>query len=131
MTAPAIDSSTEAGVLVAKYLATTLPLPKEVRTITGGGIYTPQRKQIPALSDSPHSQVARRECFAMNFHPLGESYVGGGNNNYFTKLEWCFRSFPERHFSTCIAFAFTASTIYFILALTWQWRIKRRRTRRD
>ncbi|GBN04528.1 hypothetical protein AVEN_135899-1 [Araneus ventricosus] len=29
-------SSTEAGVLIASHLATALPLPKEVRTITGG-----------------------------------------------------------------------------------------------
>ncbi|GBN32138.1 hypothetical protein AVEN_192420-1 [Araneus ventricosus] len=32
-----IASSTEAGVLVAHHRATARPLPKEVRTITGGG----------------------------------------------------------------------------------------------
>ncbi|GBM00051.1 hypothetical protein AVEN_214121-1 [Araneus ventricosus] len=37
----AIASSTEAGVLVANHMATARPLTKEVRTITGGGTYSP------------------------------------------------------------------------------------------
>ncbi|GBM28520.1 hypothetical protein AVEN_70122-1 [Araneus ventricosus] len=36
-----ITSSTEAGVLVANHLATARPLPKKVRTITGGGAQSP------------------------------------------------------------------------------------------
>ncbi|GBM71036.1 hypothetical protein AVEN_272382-1 [Araneus ventricosus] len=35
------SSSTETGVLVAHNRATARPLPKEVRTITGGGIQSP------------------------------------------------------------------------------------------
>ncbi|GBO17612.1 hypothetical protein AVEN_36248-1 [Araneus ventricosus] len=35
------SSSTEAGVLVAHHRATARPLPKEVRTITGGGTRSP------------------------------------------------------------------------------------------
>ncbi|GBN06907.1 hypothetical protein AVEN_16854-1 [Araneus ventricosus] len=35
------SSSTEAGVLVANHLATARPLPKEVRTIRGGGTNSP------------------------------------------------------------------------------------------
>ncbi|GBN78576.1 hypothetical protein AVEN_7880-1 [Araneus ventricosus] len=38
MTAAAVASSTEAGVLVANHLATARPLPKEV---TGGGTQSP------------------------------------------------------------------------------------------
>ncbi|GBL95106.1 hypothetical protein AVEN_188839-1 [Araneus ventricosus] len=44
MTAAAIASSTEAGVLVANHLATVRSLPKEVRTITNGG------NQHPAIT---------------------------------------------------------------------------------
>ncbi|GBM44048.1 hypothetical protein AVEN_223171-1 [Araneus ventricosus] len=35
------SSSTEAGVLVSYHRATARPLPKEVRTITGGGTQSP------------------------------------------------------------------------------------------
>ncbi|GBN05019.1 hypothetical protein AVEN_164096-1 [Araneus ventricosus] len=41
MTAAAVASSTEAGDLVVHHLATTGPLPKEVRTTTGGGTKSP------------------------------------------------------------------------------------------
>ncbi|GBN24230.1 hypothetical protein AVEN_102235-1 [Araneus ventricosus] len=41
MTAAAIASNTEAGVLVANHLATARPLLKEVHTITGGGTQAP------------------------------------------------------------------------------------------
>ncbi|GBM07977.1 hypothetical protein AVEN_232409-1 [Araneus ventricosus] len=41
MTTSAIASSIEAGVLVVNNLATARPLPEEVRTITGGGTFSP------------------------------------------------------------------------------------------
>ncbi|GBN12304.1 hypothetical protein AVEN_54866-1 [Araneus ventricosus] len=42
-------SSTEAGVLTAYHQATARPLPKEVRTITGGEFQSsyPQGKRVP------------------------------------------------------------------------------------
>ncbi|GBO19373.1 hypothetical protein AVEN_18506-1 [Araneus ventricosus] len=58
MTAAAIASSTEAGVLVANHLATARPLTKQARTITSGGtqaplLVYPQRRRVTAyLSDS-------------------------------------------------------------------------------
>ncbi|GBN83184.1 hypothetical protein AVEN_5337-1 [Araneus ventricosus] len=53
MTDPAVASSTEAGVLVTNHLATDRPLPKEVRSITGGVTFKPisiaqPEKGVPA-----------------------------------------------------------------------------------
>ncbi|GBN20103.1 hypothetical protein AVEN_30966-1 [Araneus ventricosus] len=58
----AIASSTEAGVLVANHLATARPLPKEVRTIIGGGIQAPpllypQVRRVPAYLCGSNSSV--------------------------------------------------------------------------
>ncbi|GBM31424.1 hypothetical protein AVEN_98518-1 [Araneus ventricosus] len=47
------SSSTEAGVLIAYHQATAQPLPKEVRTITGG------RTQSPSITIPPKEASAR------------------------------------------------------------------------
>ncbi|GBL90485.1 hypothetical protein AVEN_22675-1, partial [Araneus ventricosus] len=65
MTAAAIASSTEAGVLVSNHLATALPLQKEVRTITGGDtqvppLLYPQGKLLPAYLSSSKSYPCTR-----------------------------------------------------------------------
>ncbi|GBO16829.1 hypothetical protein AVEN_208488-1 [Araneus ventricosus] len=60
------SSSTEAGVLIAYHQATARPLPKEVRTITGGGTRAPpllflQGKRMPAyLATHPFTRDAPR-----------------------------------------------------------------------
>ncbi|GBM70649.1 hypothetical protein AVEN_206870-1 [Araneus ventricosus] len=65
MTAAAIASSSETGVLVGHHRATALHLPKEVHTITGGGtqsptITIPLGKRLPAyLPDSKSYPCAR------------------------------------------------------------------------
>ncbi|GBM18767.1 hypothetical protein AVEN_134304-1 [Araneus ventricosus] len=67
--------STEAGVLIANHLATARPLPKEVRTITGGRqhmsnhfLYT-QGRRVPASLSGSNSSVYLR-CIP------GESLIG-------------------------------------------------------
>ncbi|GBM54076.1 hypothetical protein AVEN_247690-1 [Araneus ventricosus] len=52
MTAVTIASSTEAGVLVAKHLATARPLPKEVYTIPGGWTKSPNIAILPGETTS-------------------------------------------------------------------------------
>ncbi|GBL75370.1 hypothetical protein AVEN_194567-1 [Araneus ventricosus] len=81
MTAPAIASSTDAGVLVAIHLATVRPLPKEVCTITDGGTYSPtitipQRSEFlltyqaathPCSRCAPGGYLTREICSETNF----------------------------------------------------------------
>ncbi|GBL73690.1 hypothetical protein AVEN_230684-1 [Araneus ventricosus] len=64
MTAAAITSSTEAGVLVSSHLSTGRPLPKEVRTITGGGTQSPTIT-IPTGEES--SSLLNRQQFKSDF----------------------------------------------------------------
>ncbi|GBN76094.1 hypothetical protein AVEN_86653-1 [Araneus ventricosus] len=58
MTAAAIASSTEVGILVANHPATARPLPKEVRTVTGGGFQSPT---IAILAGEGSARLLRTE----------------------------------------------------------------------
>ncbi|GBN19455.1 hypothetical protein AVEN_270877-1 [Araneus ventricosus] len=65
MIAAAITSSTEDGVLVVHHRATARPHPKEVRSITGGGIQAlpllyPQGKRLPAYLSGSKSYTCTR-----------------------------------------------------------------------
>ncbi|GBO39891.1 hypothetical protein AVEN_29460-1 [Araneus ventricosus] len=59
------SSSTKAGVLVAHHRATARPLPKEVRTITGGGtrsppLLCPRGRRLPACLSGSNSYPCTR-----------------------------------------------------------------------
>ncbi|GBO03809.1 hypothetical protein AVEN_249432-1 [Araneus ventricosus] len=77
MTAAAIASSTEAGVLVANPLATARPLRKEVRRIIGGGtqappILYPQGRRVPAYLSGSYSYPCTRSPAPWELTPQKE-----------------------------------------------------------
>ncbi|GBL72912.1 hypothetical protein AVEN_128100-1 [Araneus ventricosus] len=75
MTAASIASCTEAGVLVAHHRATARPLPKEVRTITGGGTQSPT---ITMLTGETSSCLLLRQQLISVYSwcpPVGDSDI--------------------------------------------------------
>ncbi|GBN91061.1 hypothetical protein AVEN_134842-1 [Araneus ventricosus] len=76
MPADAIASSIEAGVLVANHLATARPLPKKVRTITGGGTQSPPIIVPTTRSENPPTYTATSHNHIFVVPPGGNKLVG-------------------------------------------------------
>ncbi|GBM16692.1 hypothetical protein AVEN_91112-1 [Araneus ventricosus] len=68
------SSSIEAGVLIAYHQAAVRPIPKEVRTITGGGTHS-STITIPPGEASARLLILRPLIRVLASHPGGDSHM--------------------------------------------------------